>query len=71
MYWYRGIRCKSCKKSIALKSLAHKDEEPPGDMSRLISFGVDCPHCLKEFFYEPKDLIVFGTLDPVRPAWKM
>ena len=71
VYWYRGIRCGTCKKMIALNELAESDEEPQADVARLISFSVVCPHCSQDLTYGGHDLVVFGSESQVKPEWKM
>ena len=71
MYWYRGVRCKLCKKMIALKDLEDRFEQFEADVRRITGFTVVCPHCSKESLYAHEHLETFPTEDRFKSEWRM
>jgi DNA-directed RNA polymerase subunit RPC12/RpoP len=67
MAWYRGVDCKNCNGTIALKKLSGP-EEGPLDHSGSTGWAgarIACPHCGQEKWYVREDFKVFETMDPI------
>jgi hypothetical protein len=65
MPWYRGVKCKTCKRKLALKTITGPEEGPldPGGSSEWIGAATKCPHCGQEYVYRRDDLMVFAIPD--------